>query len=249
MFFLSGLQRLFFLMLEWLASLPSSRQETPSVTGMPLIWRERRVGSPLGGHWYHSQFAGSCPDLGVGWGMEWVSLLASCRCPACTVDTTATVVSPELTQRKSWVVGPSVSWVDSSRSRPCCWERLKAKGEGGSRGWDGWMASLTRLAWGSRGWEGWMASLTRLAWVWASSERFWGWRSSAGVHGLSRSQTKDLATRQQSNKCVSIWGLLGAKVLSSHCETTVRAEMFPWQILRAKFTFLVKAEKHLSSSF
>ena len=28
--------------------------------------------------------------------------------------------------------------------RPWCWERLKAKGEGGSRGWDGWMASLTQ---------------------------------------------------------------------------------------------------------
>ena len=24
---------------------------------------------------------------------------------------------------------------------PCCWERLRAGGEGGNRGWDGWMAS------------------------------------------------------------------------------------------------------------
>ena len=28
--------------------------------------------------------------------------------------------------------------------RPWCWERLKAKGEGDGRGWDGWMASLTQ---------------------------------------------------------------------------------------------------------
>ena len=28
--------------------------------------------------------------------------------------------------------------------RPWCWERLKAGGEGGNRGWDGWMASLTQ---------------------------------------------------------------------------------------------------------
>ena len=28
-----------------------------------------------------------------------------------------------------------------------CWERLKAKRKGDSRGWDGWMASLTRWAW------------------------------------------------------------------------------------------------------
>ena len=31
------------------------------------------------------------------------------------------------------------------RSR--CWERLKAGGEGGNRGWDGWMASLTQWTW------------------------------------------------------------------------------------------------------
>ena len=28
--------------------------------------------------------------------------------------------------------------------RPWCWERLRAGGEGDDRGWDGWMASLTR---------------------------------------------------------------------------------------------------------
>ena len=28
-----------------------------------------------------------------------------------------------------------------------CWERLKAGGEGDDRGWDGWMASLTRWTW------------------------------------------------------------------------------------------------------
>ena len=31
--------------------------------------------------------------------------------------------------------------------RPWCWERLKAGGEGDDRGWDGWMASLTRWTW------------------------------------------------------------------------------------------------------
>ena len=39
--------------------------------------------------------------------------------------------------------------------RPWCWERLKA-GEGGNRGWDGWMASPTQWTW-----------------VWASSGRQW----------------------------------------------------------------------------
>ena len=31
--------------------------------------------------------------------------------------------------------------------RPWCWERLRAAGEGGRRGWDGWMALLTRWTW------------------------------------------------------------------------------------------------------
>ena len=30
---------------------------------------------------------------------------------------------------------------------PDCWERLKAGGEGGNRGWDGWMASPTQWTW------------------------------------------------------------------------------------------------------
>ena len=44
-----------------------------------------------------------------------------------------------------------------------CWERLKAGGEGGDRGWDGWMASPTQWTW-----------------VWASS-RGWWWTGKLGV--------------------------------------------------------------------
>ena len=43
----------------------------------------------------------------------------------------------------------------NSFKRPCCWERLKAGGEGDNRGWDDWMAKL--IQW---------------TWVWASS---WRW--------------------------------------------------------------------------
>ena len=31
--------------------------------------------------------------------------------------------------------------------RSWCWERSRAGGEGGNRGWDGWMASLTQRTW------------------------------------------------------------------------------------------------------
>ena len=34
---------------------------------------------------------------------------------------------------------------DSLEKRPWFWERLKAGGEGDNRGWDGWMASPTRV--------------------------------------------------------------------------------------------------------
>ena len=68
--------------------------------------------------------------------------------------------------------------------RPWCWERLKARGEGGDRGWDGWMASPT---WG--------------IWVWASSRRWWR----TGKRGVllsmgSQRVGHDWATEQQ-------WGI------------------------------------------
>ena len=47
--------------------------------------------------------------------------------------------------------------------RPWCWERLKVKGEGDDRGWDGWMASPT---W----WR----------WVWVSSGSWW-WTGRPGI--------------------------------------------------------------------
>ena len=40
--------------------------------------------------------------------------------------------------------------------RSWCWERLRAWGEGGNRGWDGCMASLTQWTW-----------------IWANSRRWW----------------------------------------------------------------------------
>ena len=47
--------------------------------------------------------------------------------------------------------------------RPWCWERLKARGEGDNRGWDGWMASPSRWTW-----------------VWTSSGSWW-WTGKPGV--------------------------------------------------------------------
>ena len=71
------------------------------------------------------------------------------------------------------------SWNSSSLATSCeelthwrrlwCWEGLGA-GEGDSRGWDGWMASMTR----------WM-------WVWVNSGRWW-WTGRPGVLWFMGSQ-------------------------------------------------------------
>ena len=64
---------------------------------------------------------------------------------------------------------------------PWCWERLKAKGEGGGRGW-----------------EGWMASLTQWTWVWPNSGRWWR-TGRPGVLQSTSSQwvEHDFVTEQQ----------------------------------------------------
>ena len=42
-----------------------------------------------------------------------------------------------------------ITWLEelTGWKRPWYWERLKAAGEGDDRGWDDWMASLTRWTW------------------------------------------------------------------------------------------------------
>jgi len=59
--------------------------------------------------------------------------------------------------------------------RPWCWEGLGAGGEGDDRGWDGWMASVTRWTWvwvnsGSWWWTGrpgmlWFMGLQSRTWL------------------------------------------------------------------------------------
>jgi len=55
-----------------------------------------------------------------------------------------------------------------------CWERLRAGWEGGDRGWDGWMASLTQWTW-----------------VWANSGRWWRTGKPGGLQSMElQSQTQ-----------------------------------------------------------
>ena len=65
----------------------------------------------------------------------------------------------------SWNSNSLATWCEelTHLKRPWCWERLMAGGEGGNRGWDGWMASPTQWAW-----------------VWVKS-RSWWWAGRPGV--------------------------------------------------------------------
>ena len=49
----------------------------------------------------------------------------------------------------NWSSNTLATWLEELAhwKRPCCWERLRAGGEGGNRGWDGWTASSTQWAW------------------------------------------------------------------------------------------------------
>ena len=83
----------------------------------------------------------------------------------------------------SWSSNTLATWGEEPAhwTRPWCWKRLKAKRKGGSRGWDGWITSLTQ----------WTQT-------WANSEREWR-TGKPGVLQSMRSQRvrHDLATEQQ----------------------------------------------------
>ena len=55
--------------------------------------------------------------------------------------------------------------------RPWCWERLRARGEGDDRGWDGWVASPTQWTW-----------------IWVNSVSWW-WTGRPSVLRFMRSQS------------------------------------------------------------
>ena len=79
----------------------------------------------------------------------------------------------------SWNSNTLATWCEelTQWKRPWCWERLKAGGEGDDRGWDGWMASLTRWTW-----------------VWVDT-RSWWWTGRPGVlqfMGSQRDMTEQL---------------------------------------------------------
>ena len=77
-----------------------------------------------------------------------------------------------------------------------CWKRLKVGREGGDRGWDGWMASLTRWTW-----------------VWVSSRSWWwtgkpGMLQSMGSQGIGHNWVTELNVEYKLNSKVTLYSLL-----------------------------------------
>ena len=79
---------------------------------------------------------------------------------------------------------------DDSKS-PWCWERLRAEGEQGIRGWDGWMASP--MQW---------------TWTWANSRRWWGTERPGMLQSMELQRVRhDWATEQQQHLALYDGGL------------------------------------------
>ena len=83
--------------------------------------------------------------------------------------------------------------------RSWCWERLKAGGEGGNRGWAGWMASPTRQTWlwaSSGSWwrtgkPGLLKYTGSQSWTWLSD---WTGLTDGIQRGKKKSATREWAT-------------------------------------------------------
>ena len=91
----------------------------------------------------------------------------------------------------SWNCSTLATWCEelTHLKRPCCWERLRAGGEGYDRGWDAWMTSPTRWTW-----------------VWVDSGSWW-WTGRPGMLQFMGSQRvrHDWATELNWTGLFSLW--------------------------------------------
>ena len=69
--------------------------------------------------------------------------------------------------------------------RPCCWERLRAGGEGDNRGWDGWITSPTQC--------------TR---VWVDSGRWWRTGKLGMLQCMGSWRVRHDLVTEQEQKCI-----------------------------------------------
>ena len=122
----------------------------------------------------------------------------------------------------SWNSSTLATWCKELThwTRPWCWDRLKAGGEGDDRGWNGWMASLTQWTW-----------------VWENSGSWW-WTGRPGVlqsMGVTKSWTQLsdwTELRQVPNGFVCETCLINVDQLTSYTRFYfLGVETWKWQLL------------------
>ena len=86
---------------------------------------------------------------------------------------------------------------------PWCWEILRAGGERGNRGWDGWMASLTQWTW-----------------VWGNSGKWWRTGKAGELQSMeSQRAGYDLETEQQKQFVYHSFFSLSLSLTLTHTHT------------------------------
>ena len=95
------------------------------------------------------------------------------------------------THQKDWCWSYSVlvTWCEQPThwKSPWCWERLRAEEEGGVRGCNGWMASLTQRTW-----------------TWANFGRWWGTGRPGVLQSMESQRVRhDCVTKQQQARVIS----------------------------------------------
>ena len=117
----------------------------------------------------------------------------------------------------NWSSNTLAIWCKESThwKRPWSWERLLARGEGGDRGWDGWMASPTQLIWVSKfqkmvkDREAWHATVPGVA---KSSTQLSNWTTLIQCQPLQDSPKKERGLWETGSRSSG----LKAKTLGTH---------------------------------
>ena len=114
----------------------------------------------------------------------------------------------------SWSSNTLATWWEKPThwKRPCCLKRLEARGEGGHRGWDGWMASSAQ----------WI-------WVWANSRRYRKTGKPGVLQSMESQRVEDdwVTEQQQPHTSVKFSGFFWTPPDSSHSSVLA----FDWPVL------------------
>ena len=120
-----------------------------------LIWKD-----PDAGKDWRQEEKGMAEDEMVGWHYQLINMSLS-RFQKLVLDRETWCATVHgITKNWTWLSNwTELNWWEQliHWKSPWCWERLRAEGEEGIRGWDGWMASPMQCTW-----------------TWADFRRWWG---------------------------------------------------------------------------